>query len=79
MPFVTVKIVPDALAADPEGKKAAISDGIVGAITAATGLAERDVQVVFEEVPARDWFVGRASVATMRAGKAQGRRLVPPA
>lgn len=71
MPFVNIRIVKEAIAADPAGKKAAIATKVTEAITAATGLTNNDVWVVFEEVAARDWFVGAIDVETTRkkAGK----------
>jgi 4-oxalocrotonate tautomerase len=66
MPFVNIRIVKEAIAADPKGKKAAISKAVTAAITQATGLAKGDVWVVFEEVAARDWYVGDTDVETMR-------------
>ena len=43
--------------------------GIVAAITKATGLSQDDVWVVFEEVAARDWYVGATDVETRRKTK----------
>jgi 4-oxalocrotonate tautomerase len=59
MPFVNIRLV-------REGKKAAIAKRVAAAITEATGLAGDDVWVVFEEVAARDWFVGPTSVEKRR-------------
>ena len=69
MPFVNIRIVKEAIAADPAGKKAAITESVVAAITRATGLTDADVWVVFEEVSARDWYVGRTDVETIRAAR----------
>ena len=69
MPFVNIRIVKDVIASDPKGKKATIADGVVKAITAATGLTSEDVWVVFEEVAARDWYVGSTDVETRRSKK----------
>jgi 4-oxalocrotonate tautomerase len=41
----------------------------VKAITGATGLTPDDVWVVFEEVAARDWYVGPKDVETRRSAK----------
>ena len=71
MPFVNIRIVREAIAADPEGKKAAIADKVVGAIMDATGLGKSDVWVVFEEVAARDWYVGPTSVEQHRRKAAE--------
>jgi 4-oxalocrotonate tautomerase len=71
MPFVNIRIVKEVIADDPAGKKAKISKSVVEAITKNTGLTENDVWVVFEEVGAKDWFVGPSSVQDLRkvAGK----------
>jgi len=66
MPFVNIRIVKEVIAADPKGKKAEISKAVTAAITQATGLSKSDVWVVFEEVAARDWYVGDTDVETMR-------------
>lgn len=68
MPFINVRIVGENLADDPKGKKAKITKGIVAAITSTLPhLTEKDVWVVIDSVPARDWFVGNTDVETMRA------------
>jgi 4-oxalocrotonate tautomerase len=69
MPFVNIRIVREAIASDPEGKKAAIADKVTNAIADTTGLPKGDVWVVFEEVAARDWYLGPTSVETIRKGK----------
>ncbi len=69
MPFVNIRIVKEVIASDPAGKKQAITDGVVEAINKATGIARDDVWVVFEEVAARDWYVGERSVASRRGEK----------
>jgi len=71
MPFVNIRIVREVIADDPEGKKDKIARGVVDTITATAGIAADDVWVVFDEVEARDWFVGQASVHNRRraAGK----------
>jgi 4-oxalocrotonate tautomerase len=68
MPFVNIRIVKEVIASDPEGKKAAIAEKVTGAIHEATGLPKSDVWVVFEEVAARDWYVGPSSVEKLRKG-----------
>ena len=67
MPFVNVRIVKEVIASDPKGKKARISQAVTEAIIRETGLSKNDVWVVFEEVLARDWYVGDTDVETMRA------------
>ena len=69
MPFVNIRIVREAIAADPEGNKAAIAEKVTSAIAEQTGLPTGDVWVVFEEVAARDWFLGPTNVETLRKSK----------
>jgi 4-oxalocrotonate tautomerase len=69
MPFVNIRLVKEVIASDPKGKKAEISKAVTAAITKATGLSKSDVWVIFEEVAARDWYVGDTDVETMRAKK----------
>lgn len=66
MPFVRVTIVRETLADDPAAKKAAVSRKIAEAISEATGLPEQEVSIVFDEVDARNWYVGRTDVETLR-------------
>lgn len=67
MPFVNIRLVKEVIANDPAGKKAAIAEKVTAAITEATGLDQDSVWVVFEEVAARDWYVGAASVESRRS------------
>ena len=69
MPFVNIRILREVLASDPEGKKATIAKKVAAAIVEATGVGENDIWVVFEEVAARDWFVGPTNVETRRKSK----------
>ncbi|MEI6798930.1 MAG: tautomerase family protein [Pseudomonadota bacterium] len=66
MPFVTIRIVKEVIADDPVTKKTAMSAKIVAAIAETAGISKDDVWVVFEEIAARDWFVGDASVQALR-------------
>ncbi len=66
MPFVNIQIVREAIASDPEGKKAAIAEKVASAVSEAAGLPKSDVWVVFEEVAARDWYLGPTSVEKLR-------------
>lgn len=66
MPFCNIRIVKEVIASDPVGKKAKIARAVSDAIRAETGVGEADIWVVFEEVAARDWYVGPTSVETMR-------------
>ncbi len=72
MPFVNIRIVREAIASDPEGKKAAIAEKVTSAIQEATGLPKSDIWVVFEEVAARDWYLGPTSVETLRGRAGKG-------
>jgi 4-oxalocrotonate tautomerase len=69
MPFVNIRLVKDAIAADPAGKKKVIAQKVAAAIVEATGLGESDVWIVFEEVAARDWYVGLTDVETRRKAR----------
>ena len=66
MPMVNIQIVREAIAADPEAKKASIAQKVVAAISEATGLPKAAIWVVFEEVAAKDWYVGDESAAEWR-------------
>lgn len=66
MPFVNIRLVKEVIADDPEGKKTAIAAKVTEAIKEATGLGDSDVWIVFEEVLARDWYLGPANVKTLR-------------
>jgi 4-oxalocrotonate tautomerase len=69
MPFVNIQLVKEVIAADPEGKKAVIARKVSAAIMEATGLGETDVWIVFEEVAARDWYLGPTNVETRRKAR----------
>src|SRR5271166_6583013 len=66
MPFVNIRIVREAIASDPEGKKATIADKVTSVISEAAGAPRSDVWVVFEEVAARDWYLGAQNVESLR-------------
>lgn len=72
MPFVRITIVRETLADDPSGKKAVMSSKVAAAISEATGLPERDISIVFDEVDAGDWYVGSSNVETLRRRSEQG-------
>ena len=69
MPFVNIRIVKEVITDDPKAKKDRIARGVKEAIRAATGVGEDDVWIVFEEVAARDWYVGETSVEARRTGQ----------
>ena len=66
MPFVHIQLVADTIADDSQAKKARIAAKIADALHEETGTAKTSVWVVFEEVAAGDWYVGDASVETIR-------------
>jgi 4-oxalocrotonate tautomerase len=68
MPFVNIRIVREVIATDPERKKAVIADKVANAISEVAGVGKDDIWVVFEEVAARDWYVGTTSVESRRKG-----------
>jgi 4-oxalocrotonate tautomerase len=67
MPFITIRVVREVIAADPAGKKESIARAVKDAIRKETGVGEGEVWVVFEEIAARDWYVGGTNVETMRS------------
>ncbi len=69
MPFVNIRIVKEVIEDDPVGKKAAITEKVVDAISGTAGIPKEAVWVVFEEVSEADWFVGQKRVKELRAGK----------
>ena len=66
MPFVNIRIVREAIADDPAAKKQAIAGAVQTAITEATGIGPSDIWIVFEELTAEDWYVGKTSVSALR-------------
>jgi 4-oxalocrotonate tautomerase len=77
MPFVSIRIVREVLGPDPAAKKAAISGAVARAIAEATGLPASDVSIVFEEVEARNWYVGEVDVETRRRALKSGQAEAP--
>ncbi len=69
MPFINIRLVREVIAHDPVRLKAEMAGKITRAVTEATGLADSDVWIVFEEVAAADWYIGPSSVAQNRARK----------
>ena len=62
MPFVNIRLV--------EGRSQQLKDEmskrVVAAISEVLQLPKDDIWVVFEDVPAGDWYVGSTSVAERR-------------
>ena len=69
MPFVNIRLVKELIADNPAGKKAAIGKRVAQAISETTGLPQEEVWIVFEEVAARDWYLGVIDVETRRYKK----------
>jgi 4-oxalocrotonate tautomerase len=66
MPFVNIRIVRESLVEDGEGKKARIARRVAEAVHEETGVAKSAVWAVFEEVAAKDWYLGEDSVEALR-------------
>ncbi len=66
VPFVNVRLVKQAIATDPEAKKAEVAEAIATALSKVTGRPKDEVWIVFEEVEARDWYLGETSVRRLR-------------
>jgi 4-oxalocrotonate tautomerase len=62
MPFVSIRI----LEGHPQELKDAISRKVTEAICEETKLPKEAVWVVFEDISAKDWYVGQRSVASMQ-------------
>jgi len=62
MPFVTIKI----LAGHPQERKDEISRRVTEAISELAQLPKEAVWVVFEDIGAQDWYVGAATVDSLK-------------
>ncbi len=69
MPFVSIRLVRELIADNPAAKKAAIGRRVAQAISETTGLPADEVWIVFEEIAARDWYLGETDVETRRYRK----------
>jgi 4-oxalocrotonate tautomerase len=69
MPFVNIRLVKELIADAPAKKKAAIGQRVADAISEITGLPPQEVWIVFEEVEARNWYLGTADVEMLRFRK----------
>jgi 4-oxalocrotonate tautomerase len=65
MPFVQIQI----LKGHPQARKDEIARRVVDAVSELAELPRDAVWVVFEDVEARDWYVGGRSVHDLKAGK----------
>jgi 4-oxalocrotonate tautomerase len=62
MPFVNIRLVQGR----SQQLKDEISTRLVDAISEVLQLPKDDIWVVFEDVPASDWYVGNTTVAALR-------------
>ena len=62
MPFVNIRLV----GGRSQEQKDEISKRVVDAISDVLELPKDDIWVVFEDVPAGDWYVGSTTVAELR-------------
>jgi 4-oxalocrotonate tautomerase len=62
MPFVNIRLV----GGRSQEQKDEISKRVVDAISDVLELPKDDIWVVFEDVPAGDWYVGSTTVAALR-------------
>ena len=62
MPFVNIRLV----GGRSQEQKDEISKRVVDAISDVLQLPKEDVWVVFEDVPAGDWYIGSTTVAELR-------------
>ena len=62
MPFVNIRLV----GGRSQERKDEISKRVVDAISDVLDLPRDDIWVVFEDVPAGDWYVGNTTVAELR-------------
>ncbi|MEP0324852.1 tautomerase family protein [Bauldia litoralis] len=67
MPMVKITYVAENLGDDAEARKTAVAGKVSQAIAEEMGVNASAVWVVFEDVGAKDWFVGPESVKEMRA------------
>ena len=62
MPFVNIRLVEGR----SQQRKDEISKRVTAAISEVLQLPKNDIWVVFEDVPAGDWYVGSTTVAELR-------------
>ncbi len=69
MPFVNIRLVKELIADAPAKTKAAMGKRIAETISEVTGLPPQEVWIVFEEVEAKNWYLGTNDVETLRFRK----------
>jgi 4-oxalocrotonate tautomerase len=62
MPFVNIRLVDGR----SQQQKDEISKRVTDAISELLQLSRDDIWVVFEDIPAEDWYVGSTTVAELR-------------
>ena len=62
MPFVNIRLI-EGRSQEQKGK---ISKRVTNAISEVLQLPKDDTWVVFEDIPAEDWYVGSTTVAELR-------------
>lgn len=62
MPFVSIRIVDGVLKGDAAAKKRDITQKVTDALSQAAGVPKEAVWVVFEDIPAAEWYVGGKTV-----------------
>jgi 4-oxalocrotonate tautomerase len=62
MPFVNIRLIEGR----SQQRKAEISKRVTDAISEVLQLPKDDVWVVFEDIPAEDWYIGSTTVAELR-------------
>ena len=62
MPFVNIRLIEGR----SQQRKDEISKRVTDAISEVLQLPKNDIWVVFEDIPAGDWYVGSTTVAELR-------------
>jgi 4-oxalocrotonate tautomerase len=63
MPFVNIRALKEVLGERAAEKKDEIARRVTDAISESTGIPHNSIWVVFEDVPATEWYVGGKSQA----------------
>ena len=72
MPFVNIRIVREAIASDPRARRRPSRRRSQAHSARSRAIGKSDIWVVFEEVAARDWYLGPTSVETLRGRAGKG-------